>query len=374
MNRLLVISSAPLISKEGTFFAYSPYEKEMQIWAKHTEEIAFCCPIWKEDKGLLIAEISFKIHKIIPLKEFNIKTIPNTLKSIYYSIINCFILFKAIKNANHIHMRCPGNVTLLAAFIQVFFPKKIKTVKYAGNWDPKSQQPLSYKLQRWILSNTFLSKNTQVLVYGSWDNQTKNIKPFFTASYSESDKKEVKVRKLEDEIKFLFVGTLSKGKQPLYVIQLVEELRLLQQNVYLELYGEGVLRKELEAYITNRNLEAFVIIKGNQSKECIQNAYQHSHFLVLPSKSEGWPKVVAEAMFWGCLPIVTKISCVPYMLEDGNRGLLIDGNLTEDVQVILNLINTPSEFENKANKALNWSREFTLEKFENEIKALIQYN
>ena len=68
---------------------------------------------------------------------------------------------------------------LIGAIVNILFPNKQKTAKYAGNWDPKSKQPWSYRLQKWILSNTFLTKNMQVLVYGEWPNQTKNIKPFF---------------------------------------------------------------------------------------------------------------------------------------------------------------------------------------------------
>src|SRR5690606_34200508 len=61
-----------------------------------------------------------------------------------------------------------------------------------------------------------------------------------------------------------------------------------------------------------------------------------SHFLILASKSEGWPKAVAEAMFFGCILIVTPVSCVPWMLNYGSRGILIPevkvfrGQSTED--------------------------------------------
>ena len=113
--------------------------------------------------------------------------------------------------ADHIHLRCPGNVGLLGSLVQVFFPSKPKTAKYAGNWDPKAKQPLSYKIQKWLLSNTLLTKNMTVLVYGEWPNQTKNIKSFFTATYREADKKEIQIRKLEADIQFVFVGTLSVG-------------------------------------------------------------------------------------------------------------------------------------------------------------------
>jgi hypothetical protein len=76
----------------------------------------------------------------------------------------------------------------------------------------------------------------------------------------------------------LFLGTLSKGKQPLYAIQLLEELHKRSENVLLELYGDGVLRKDLEQYITQNKLATFVSLKGNQTKETFLNVYQTSHF------------------------------------------------------------------------------------------------
>ena len=49
---------------------------------------------------------------------------------------------------------------------------------------------------------------------------------------------------------------------------------------------------------------------GIRVKENIKKAYKRAHFLVFISKSEGWPKVVAEAMFWKCLPISTAMYLV----------------------------------------------------------------
>ncbi|WP_130734329.1 glycosyltransferase [Flavobacterium sp. J27] len=375
MKKVLVISSAPLISKQQKYFAYSPYEKEMQLWAKYTDEIYFCCPIWQEDRGILNSEVIFKIHRIIPLKEFDIQSFSSVTKAIFYSVINFWIILKAIKNANHIHLRCPGNMTLIACFAQIFYPKKIKTAKYAGNWDPNSKQPVTYKLQKWILSNTFLTRNMQVLVYGQWKDQSKNIKSFFTATYKENEIPQNEIPQnvtFKEQIKMLFVGTLSSGKQPLYALQIILELKKKGFPVVFELYGEGNERAHLQNFIEKHALEEFVKLKGNQPKDKIEKAYQEHHFLILPSKSEGWPKVVAEAMFWGCLPIATKISCVPYMLDNGNRGILITGNLQEDVFQIEQLITRPLVYIEKINEGKIWSREFTLDKFESEIKNLIQ--
>ena len=372
--KLVVISSAPIVQKEGENYLYAPYEKEMQLWAKHANSIQFCCPIWKEDKKLLIAPISFETTPTIELKEFDITSFSNMLRAIPNAFVDLIRIFEAMKKADHIHLRCPGNMALLAAVVQIFFPKKVKTAKYAGNWDPKARQPFTYKLQRWILSNTFLTKNIQVLVYGDWENQTKNIKPFFTATYSESEILNSNFRiqnKDQESIKFLFVGTLSKGKQPLYAIQIVEELFKKGKNVTLDLFGDGAMKSEIETYIRNNDLESIIQLKGNQSKDAILTAYQSSHFLILPSKSEGWPKVVAEAMFWGCVPIASPVSCISYMMGNGSRGILLHEKIQEDINQINMVINNQDFYHKIASEGQSWTQQFTTDKFEAEISKLL---
>ncbi|MEL1247964.1 glycosyltransferase, partial [Flavobacterium helocola] len=197
--------------------------------------------------------------------------------------------------------------------------------------------------------------------------------------FAQSDKKDnnslslrAESRTNENQFKFLFIGTLSKGKQPLYVIQLVEELYKRGKNVILELYGEGSLRKELELYITQNNLESIISLKGNHSRETVLKAYQSSHFLILPSKSEGWPKVVAEAMFWGCVPIASPVSCVSYMMGNGSRGVILQEELNQDVDQIEAVISKQEVYQKMASEGQTWSRQFTTDKFEAEIKKLLR--
>jgi len=368
---LLVISSAPLIHKEEKWFMYGPYQKEMKIWASHVDQIRFCCPIWKEDRKLLIDEITFPIEPTIELKEFDIQSLYKLPKAIWLSILNFFIILKAMKNADHIHLRCPGNIGLLASLAQIFYPKKKKTVKYAGNWDPKSKQPWSYRLQKRIVGNTFLTRNMQVLVYGEWPDQTKNIKPFFTATYSEQEKLPVVERDYSSEMQFLFIGTLSKGKQPLWAIQFVEGLYKKGFKVCLDMFGEGTEREQLTHYIKEKGLETIITLHGNQPKAVVKERLQVSHFLILPSKSEGWPKVVAEAMFWGCVPVVTPISCVSWMLGGGERGILVSDSPEKEAEKFTEMF-SESGFKNMSKAGENWSRTYTLEYFETEISDLLK--
>jgi glycosyltransferase involved in cell wall biosynthesis len=370
--KLLVISFAPFIKKDGQLYAYGPYIKEMEIWARHSDEIAFLCPILPDENGLLISQIQFGISKIFVANAFNVKSFWSSVQAFQYSFWNFYQLFRAMNWADHIHLRCPGNLGLMACFVQIFFPRKIKTAKYAGNWDPKSKQPRSYRLQKWLLSNAFLTRNMSVLIYGEWEGATRNLKPFFTASYREEDKNIVTSRKLNETIDFIFVGTLSIGKRPLYAIKMVHALANRGLNVRLSLYGSGLEKQNLENYISSNRLEEIIFLKGNFTHDAMKKVYQESHFNILPSKSEGWPKVVAEGMFWGCLPIATGVSCVPNMLDNGTRGILLTMNFEKDVLFVFDLIHNQTKYDDMVAQGLNWSRKYTLDLFECEIKNLLQ--
>lgn len=373
-----------------SYYSYEPYIREMNIWLHSKEEIIVVAPKISAFPNAI--ETSYVHNKI------DFRNIPSIAFLNFSGVIRsliilpgiCFRILMAMKKADHIHLRCPGNIGLIACFVQIFFPKKPKTVKYAGNWDPNSKQPWSYGLQKWILSNTFLSRNIKVLVYGEWPDQSKNILPFFTASFSESEKG-MYDKDFTSPFKFIFVGSLSHGKRPLFSIQLIESLMGKGIPVKLEIYGSGVMKNELQEYIATKNLDPFVRLMGNCKLEELKEVYKASHFLVLASQSEGWPKAVAEAMFFGCIPAVTSVSCVPWMVDYGKRGVLLsDGEkrekriekrgveegtnekewMEESVDKIIELIGDPEEMKRMSLAGQEWSQEYTLERFEEAIKKM----
>jgi glycosyltransferase involved in cell wall biosynthesis len=152
---------------------------------------------------------------------------------------------------------------------------------------------------------------------------------------------------------------------------MIEKLINVNKNVELTIYGEGHEREKLETYIFQNNLINNVFLRGNQNAETIKKAYQENHFVVLPSQSEGWPKALAEGMFWGCVPISTTVSCVPYMLDFGNRGLLLSIDLEKDSKKILQLISNENHYQKMIENGVVWSRKYTLDYFEQEIKLLL---
>ncbi|OOG71469.1 glycosyltransferase [Flavobacterium sp. A45] len=366
-----IITQVPHVFEKGIYLSYEPYVREMNIWGKHLDELIIVAPIIQTEKTAIDIPYNHEKINFFKIEAISLLGFKAILKAIIKIPKICLQIFKAMSQADHIHLRCPGNIGLLGCLVQILFPRKPKTAKYAGNWDPKAKQPWSYRLQKWILGNTFLTRNMQVLVYGEWEGSTKSIKPFFTASYTETEKSPITKLDLKRTINFVFVGTLSLGKNPLYAIQLVEKLYDKGHKVSLDLYGDGAEHRILENYIASNGIDKYIVLKGNQNQETIKKAYESSHFVILPSKSEGWPKVLAEGMFWGCVPIATKVSCIPFMFGDDERGILLEMNLEKDVKQLETILNDELGFDSKREKASDWSRKYTLDVFEDEIKKML---
>ena len=370
----LILSHVHHVKKGGRFFAYGPYVREMNIWTKFFTSVTILAPL-SQDREINPIEIAYEHNNIrfIPVKEINLTSWKGRFQTLVSLPGIIAKIISAMRSTDHIHLRCPGNMGLLGAILQYFFPSKNKTAKYAGNWDPESTQPYTYKLQQKLISNPGFAKKMKVLVYGEWPHQSQNIVPFFTFSYSENEP-QIDFREplsSENKLQLLFVGALVYGKNPLMAAEVARILKAQNLNFKLTFCGEGDQMEPLRQFAKENNLTEEVELCGNLPSEALKEKYKTSHFLIFLSDSEGWPKVVAESMYFGCLPITTPVSCVPYMLGNGERGDLVGKDPNEVANRINYYLENPLDFDRKSKNSKEWSKAFTKESFELEIKKLI---
>ncbi|PQB03893.1 glycosyltransferase family 4 protein [Aureitalea marina] len=368
--KMAIFTHVPHYRSDEGWWGYGPYVREMNSWAKFTDQFLIVAPV-KQAKDRIDLQYEGVDIKVAKIPAFSLVNLKQAIRACWLIPGIVIRIYRAMKEAEHLHLRCPGNIGLLAALVQICFPSKPKTAKYAGNWDPLAKQPRSYRIQKWLLSNTYLTKNMQVLVYGDWPDQTVNVKPFFTASYRDADKQILAQRAYNQPWRFVFAGTLSAGKQPLYVIKLLSSLgKKLEWK--LDYFGNGEQYDDLSKYISTKDLSERVVLHGNVPQDRLKEELKAAHFLVLPSLSEGWPKVLAEAMWWGCIPVALPVSCVPWMLDQGNRGLIITGDVNSDGAELTKLISDPVGLKTMSEAGSVWSRQYTMDLFEAEIQKLLK--
>lgn len=369
--RFFVYSNVIHTKCDGKFFGYGPYVKEMNIWGKNVSELWILAPLSKGENPDQI-DLAYEHQKVrfIKVPSFQIKSLKDAPNAVWASLVILSKGFFYSLRADHLHLRCPGNMGLLACVLQIFLPWKNKTAKYAGNWDPKASKPWSYKLQQRILNSRIFTHRMKVLAYGKWEGQSANVLPFFTATYSEKDFVPIKKAPLSGGINLVFVGSMTENKSPQTAYQVYKKLKEKGFPVALDFLGKGPELDVIRELAKVDDLTDGLNLWGNVDAAKVKAVLQKAHFLVFISKSEGWPKAVAEAMFWGCVPITTPVSCVPQMLNFGERGFLINGNSDLD-QIIADLFQSESNFNEISEKASSWSRKYTLEYFEEELKKLL---
>jgi hypothetical protein len=166
--RFTIFTQVEHFVADNVYFAYAPYVREMNVWLNYVDELLIIVPL--DFKIRTAIHTSYKHHniKLIPIPKMDLLRFKSNFKAIMHSPKLSWKILKVLRASDHIHLRCPGTIGLLTCLIQVLFPKKSKTAKYARNWDPKSKQPLSYQTQKWILTTANLTKNIKTLVNEGW--------------------------------------------------------------------------------------------------------------------------------------------------------------------------------------------------------------
>ena len=127
------------------------------------------------------------------------------------------------------------------------------------------------------------------------------------------------VSRAEDEL--LFVGRLTAQKSPetlLYALSIVRRQGILLR---LKMVGSGPLLTDLQRQSKQLGLEDVVEFLGQRAD--VPMLMQKATALVLPSKWEGMPNVVLEAMANGLPVIASDVDGIRDVIVDGETGLLV---------------------------------------------------
>jgi glycosyltransferase involved in cell wall biosynthesis len=127
-------------------------------------------------------------------------------------------------------------------------------------------------------------------------------------------------RQVADPFSLLFVGRLCRPKGIFDLLQAFAKVNFIAPAC-LSIVGDGPDRQELEQLSHTLGVADKVRFVGAVTS--IAPLLKESHGLVLPSYSEGIPRVVMEAFAAGVPVIGTAIPGVKQLVEDGVTGLLV---------------------------------------------------
>lgn len=279
--------------------------------------------------------------KFSPLPALGGPKISNKLAIVWKAPLVIKAVNKAIKQTDYFQFRAPTGIGVFVMPYLVLFSSKKGWFKYAGNWKQQNA-PLAYSFQRWILKK----QKRKVTINGKWNNQKPQCltfeNPCLTNEEISEGKQIIETKRIDNaSISFCFVGRLEEEKGIGILIKSLSSLSVEEKAKLdkIHIVGDG---KGMEAYklLANKSGLNF-IFHGFLSRTEVHDIYKKSHAIILPSASEGFPKVIAEAMNYGCLPMVSNISSIEDYVKDEINGFLFFPitlrNLTDKIKKVLNL-------------------------------------
>jgi glycosyltransferase involved in cell wall biosynthesis len=126
-----------------------------------------------------------------------------------------------------------------------------------------------------------------------------------------------------------FVGRLSEEKGVQTLIEAMVSVRDKAPNARLLIAGTGPIEHRLKKLVAETGLNESVTFMGFCS-----NVFEMLHnvdIFVLPSRTEGCPIVVLEAMAMGIPVIATNVGGTPELIEDNVTGLLVQSNAPDEL-------------------------------------------
>jgi glycosyltransferase involved in cell wall biosynthesis len=141
---------------------------------------------------------------------------------------------------------------------------------------------------------------------------------------------------------FLWVGNLSRNKDPLTVLEGFEKYLHINPEARLYMiYQSNELLEEIRARLNENDLLAkSVFLKGKIPNDQLSPWYSGADFYISGSHSEGGSIALLEAIACGCIPVVTAIPSSLAATDYGRYGFhFIPGN-ADDLYEQLKRLNT----------------------------------
>lgn len=307
---------------------------------------------YKMDNKNLVCLKDYKDRKLLLLTFYQIK--------VFFRLITTIIAHDVVV------VIVPNKTAVLASFIGKLF-NKIVIAYVAGDWPKLASIPYKKKhinratiTIKYCLNVLFeyiaVRSATHVFVAGRdlfkrLENYNKSIEEIIPMIAFQAD--DIFIREdtfQSDTINILYVGYLTKLKGIQYLFDAFIKIKHEYPYSILNVVGDGELFSDLNKYPCSDIIFYSHISEKNE----LRKLYMIADVFIFPSLSEGFPRVLYEAMMHSLPIITTDVGGIKHFFQDGVDALLIPAKNIEEIiqkfRIIANEKELRKNLINNANK------------------------
>ncbi|MBC7536678.1 MAG: glycosyltransferase family 4 protein [Ferruginibacter sp.] len=133
--------------------------------------------------------------------------------------------------------------------------------------------------------------------------------------------------KLNTSNTLLYMGIIDNNKNLLFLLQAMKDLLKAGKPFTLNVLGDfsnDMYKEIITTYIQENELEPYIKFQGWVSQPAVMKFIEHSDILVVSSKHESLPMVIAESMAAGKVVAASDVGGIPEMIEHNVNGYLFN--------------------------------------------------
>ena len=292
------------------------------------------------------------------------------LHMVVWLLHNGTLIWREIRKADAVHTPIPGDVGtigMMAALLQ----RKPLLVRHCGNW--LVQKTTAERIWKWSMEYFAGGRNVMFATGGAAEppsSRNPNIKWIFSTSLRANQLGQAPPRRLPSNGKLKLVTACRQepGKGTDKVIESLPGILSVFPEAELSIIGSGSLVDGLKRRVEHLGLHKHVTFHGRIRQQRVVELLNDAHVFCYPtSASEGFPKVVLEALAGGLPVITTRVSVLPQLLESGAGILLKKADAKELSDAVIRLFADGPAYSVMSATAIETSRQFSLERWRDVI-------
>ena len=132
----------------------------------------------------------------------------------------------------------------------------------------------------------------------------------------------------ENRMTILSAGRLDPQKGFMGLLEVAKQAKAMNKSWIFLIAGEGPLKNQIEERIAGWGLSDFIRLIGFQPE--LRSLMKACDVFVLPSRFEGMPNVVMEAMAEGTPVVASDVNGIKELMIDGENGYLVAPDNSEE--------------------------------------------
>ena len=367
--RLLVVSHKPCWLSDNSPSGYASdggFPFQMSALSELFNETTLCLPCSPLRKA--DGEIPLSGHelKVVALSTPVGSGFWRKLGFVLWLAQSAWTLLKEMRRADAVHAPIPGDVGTVGMVLACVMRKPL-FVRYCGNWFV--QTTAAEHFWKWFMEKFAGGRNVMLATGGASESPSRrnpNLGWIFSTSLTRRELQTAAPAEkvIDNSLRLIIICRQEMEKGTGVVIESLPLIKESFPEATLDVVGDGSALPRFKQLAASLGLQAQIRFHGKVDHKGVRKLLQNADVFCYPTtSSEGFPKVVLEALAHGLPVVTTNVSVLPILISTGCGTLISKAEPAQLARAVINIALDRSRYHQMSAQAVHTAGQYSLERW-----------